>query len=80
MSGPFGIGAMIAFTVFDGNLETTKKFLHALFEAGVVGFYAGMNPARVRFLIPVGAISIDDIDNVSAIVERTLAEVAATIE
>ncbi len=80
VSGPFGIGAMIALTVFDGNLETTKKFLHSLFEAGVMGFYAGMDPARVRFLIPVGVVSIEDIDNVSAIVEKTLAEVAATIE
>ncbi len=80
LSGPFGIGAMIVFTVFDGNIETTKKFLHSLFEAGVMGFYAGMDPARVRFLIPVGVVSIEEIDNVSAIVERTLAEVAATIE
>lgn len=45
-----------------------------------MGFYAGMDPARVRFLIPVGVVSIEDIDNVSAIVEKTLAEVAATIE
>jgi 4-aminobutyrate aminotransferase-like enzyme len=72
LSGPFGLGAMIAFTPFDGNEEMIKKFLYALFDAGVIAFYAGHDPARVRFLIPVAAISFDDIDVVCGIVEETL--------
>ncbi len=77
--GPFGIGAMIAFTVFAGDLEKTKTFLRALFEAGVIGFYAGSTPVRVRFLIPAGAISFEDIDVASEIIEKTLVQVAASM-
>jgi 4-aminobutyrate aminotransferase-like enzyme len=72
LSGPFGFGAMIAFTPFDGNEEMVKKFLYELFDAGVIAFYAGHDPARVRFLIPVAAISFDDIDAVCGVVEETL--------
>jgi acetylornithine aminotransferase len=75
--GPFGIGAMIAFTVFDGKDATAKKFLQSLFEAGVIGFIAGANPARVRFLLPVGGIDEADINAVCAILEKTLAQFAA---
>jgi 4-aminobutyrate aminotransferase-like enzyme len=72
LSGPFGIGAMIAFTPFDGSEEKVKKFLYVLFDAGVIAFYAGHDPSRVRFLIPVAAIDFDHIDVVSEIVEKTL--------
>ncbi len=76
LEGPFGIGAMVAFTVFDGSVDLTKKFLHALFEAGVIAFYAGSDPSRVRFLIPALAVSFGDIDAVSAILEKTLEQIA----
>jgi 4-aminobutyrate aminotransferase-like enzyme len=72
IAGPFGIGAMIAFTPFEGRLNKVKQFVQALFEAGVISFYAGNDPARVRFLIPVGAVTFDDIDAVVRIVENTL--------
>jgi 4-aminobutyrate aminotransferase-like enzyme len=72
IEGPFGIGAMIAFTPFGGDAEKVKKFIHALFHAGVMSFYAGSNPSRVRFLLPVGAVTFDDIDAVCEILERTL--------
>src|SRR6185503_8833939 len=62
IKGPFGYGAMIAFTVGDGSEATSKKFLHALFDAGVIGFIAGADPFRVRFLMPYGAIADEDID------------------
>lgn len=77
ISGPFGIGAMIAFTPLDGDLERVKQFIYALFEAGVIGFYAGADPTRARFLLPVGAVTMEDIDRVAAIVEETLLSVAA---
>jgi acetylornithine aminotransferase len=63
---------MIAFTPFDGSEEKVKKFLYGLFDAGVIAFYAGHDPSRVRFLIPVAAIDFDHIDVVSEIVEKTL--------
>ncbi len=71
--GPFGEGAMIAFTPFDGSDSTVKKLLTGLFDAGVVAFVCGSSPARIRFLPPVGVITDSDIDVVGAILESVLA-------
>ena len=72
VTGPYGMGGMIAFTPFDGDADKVKRFVEALFKAGVICFYAGHDPTRVRFLIPVGAVTFDDIDAVASIVEETL--------
>ncbi len=74
VQGPFGLGAMIAFTPFDGHIETVKNFIAALYEAGVIAFLAGANPARVRFLMPLGTVTTQDIDAVCSIIEATLAK------
>jgi len=76
LTGPYGIGAMIAFTPFQGEAEKSKKFIHMLFDAGVIAFYCGSKETRVRFLIPVGAVTFHDIDRVAEIVEATLLEAA----
>ncbi len=70
--GPYGIGAMIVFTPFDGESSRVVSFLQKLFHAGVIAFSAGSNPMRVRFLPPVGALSFNDIDQVCKIVEDVL--------
>lgn len=72
IKGPFGEGAMIAFTPFDGSEATVKKLLAALFDAGVVAFLCGADPYRIRFLPPVGAITDDQIDQVCTILEQVL--------
>lgn len=72
IQGPFGIGAMIAFTVFNGDAEKTKAFVLKLFDNGVMSFTAGKNPTRVRFLIPIGAVTKDHILDVCTIIEKTL--------
>jgi len=72
VEGPFGIGAMIAFTPFGGDPFKVKQVVRALFEGGVISFYCGAEPMRVRFLVPVGATTFEDIDAVAAIVEQTL--------
>jgi 4-aminobutyrate aminotransferase-like enzyme len=72
ITGPFGFGAMIAFTPLDGSPKKVKEFIQALFEAGVISFYGGTDLTRVRFLIPVGALTLEDIDSVANIVEETL--------
>lgn len=72
--GPFGIGAMVAFTAYDGSFEHASRFLKALFHAGVIAFYAGADPTRVRFLLPAGAVTSDDIEAILLIVEKTLIE------
>ena len=72
--GPWGLGGMVAFTVFDGSSEKTKKFLNQLFEAGVIAFPAGVNPTRVRMLPPLLVIEDRQIDAVCKIIEETLSE------
>lgn len=72
LSGPFGLGAMIAFTPFDGDTKRVTQLIHALFDAGVISFISGNAPARVRFLPPVGVLSEDHIAAALEIVESTL--------
>lgn len=72
LQGPFGLGSMIAFTPYDGDAKHAAEFIQNLFEAGVIGFIAGSNPTRVRFLIPMGAITTQDIDQAIKICEDTL--------
>lgn len=72
IQGPYGIGSMIAFTPFDGNLQRVTQFIQDLFQAGVISFIAGSNPTRVRFLVPVGAITVKDIEQVLSIIESVI--------
>lgn len=72
LQGPYGIGSMIAFTPFDGELAKVTKFIQDLFQAGVISFIAGALPSRVRFLVPAGVITDQDIQNVVQIVEAVL--------
>ncbi len=74
--GPYGEGAMLAFTPLDGSPATVKKLLTALFDAGVVAFGCGADPMRLRFLPPMPVLSERQVDEVCDIVERALAEVA----
>jgi acetylornithine aminotransferase len=72
IKGPFGEGAMIAFTPFDGADAAAKTLLTQLFEAGVIAFVCGASPARLRFLPPVGVVTDDDIDAVMKILAAVL--------
>ncbi len=72
--GPFGIGAMVAFTFADGSPEKTGIFLRKLFHNGVIAFVAGSEPTRVRFLPPAGIMTEDHVLHVSAIIEQTIQE------
>ncbi len=79
IQGPFGVGAMIAFTPFKGDADKVKQFAQMLFQNGVIGFVAGANPVRMRFLPPIGAIEMKDVDEVMKILEATLLECAALL-
>jgi 4-aminobutyrate aminotransferase-like enzyme len=74
--GPYGIGAMIAFTPLNGKPQQVTQFIQSLFQAGVISFIAGSNPARARFLVPMGAITTAEIDKIVEIVEKVLLEQA----
>lgn len=73
MQGPYGLGAMIAFTPMGGEPDTVAKFVQDLFQAGVIAFVAGSHPTRIRFLIPAGGMTLEDVDGVMLIVEEVLA-------
>ena len=65
---------MVAMTLFNGDAEKTKQFTYKLFDNGVLSFMAGAAPARVRFLMPVLKVTMEDIDKVCEIIEKTLQE------
>lgn len=70
--GPYGLGAMVAFSPLDGDMQRVIQFGKNLFESGVISFICGKNPTRIRFLPPVGVVKPQDIDIVTKIVEETL--------
>lgn len=74
IKGPYGYGLMVGFQVFEGTKDQTMAFVKRLFEKGVIGFTAGRDPMRVRFLPPVGAVSADDIVSVFRIIEEVIQE------
>lgn len=75
LSGPFGIGAMVAMTLFNGDEAKSKAFTMKLFENGALSFMAGSSPTRVRFLMPIMATETNHIDDVCALIEKTLNEI-----
>ncbi len=74
VTGPFGIGGMIAFTPYEGTAARAKQVCQRLFEEGLIGFVTGSNPARVRFLLPIGVVQTSDIDLACEILARVLGE------
>ncbi|MCE3015265.1 MAG: aminotransferase class III-fold pyridoxal phosphate-dependent enzyme [Pirellula sp.] len=72
--GPYGEGMMIAFTPGDGSAETAKTMLQRLYDLGLMGFLAGSNPNRIRFLPPPGITTEHHIDLACSIIEQAIAE------
>ena len=72
ISGPFGCGGMVAFTPFDGQLEKSKDMVNRMFHTGLMSFIAGVDPVRIRFLIPIGCVTEDQIDLACQIIEQTV--------
>lgn len=75
IKGPYGIGAMVGMTLFNGDETKSKAFTFKLFDNGVLSFMAGASPTRVRFLMPIMAVEEKHIDEVCAIIDKTLAEI-----
>ncbi|MFT5206674.1 MAG: 4-aminobutyrate aminotransferase-like enzyme [Candidatus Omnitrophota bacterium] len=70
--GPFGLGGMLAFEVFDASPKVTHAFCKYLFEQGVMTFVAGKERAKIRMLLPFGCITQEDIEQVLNIIESSL--------
>lgn len=67
-----GVGAMWAFQYKDGSQETTKAFILKAFEEGVMLFYCGRGPYKIRFLLPAGILEEDDYLKALRILERIM--------
>lgn len=76
ISGPWGEGMMIAFTPGDGSAKTGTETLQRLYDLGLMGFLAGANPNRIRFLPPPGITTEHHIDIACEIIERVIASAA----
>ncbi len=78
LHGPWGIGGMVGLTPFDGKFEQARDLVLKMYDAGLMSFMAGANPARVRFLMPLGCVQEFHIDNALEIIEQSVAELAAS--
>jgi 4-aminobutyrate aminotransferase-like enzyme len=67
-----GIGAMIAFRIGDGALKSTREFIQRCFEAGLVLYYGGHDPACIRLFLPAGVVTDEEIAEAFAIMDRCL--------
>jgi 4-aminobutyrate aminotransferase-like enzyme len=67
-----GVGAMIAFQIGDGALSHTKEFIMRCFEAGLVLYYGGHDPACIRLFLPAGALSNEELAEAFTIMDRCL--------
>lgn len=72
IKGPWGIGAMIAFTYQAGEAKETLEFSRRLFAAGLITFVAGAAPTRIRMLPPALVITDEDINAACRIIESCL--------
>ncbi len=72
VTGPWGLGGMIALTPLQGTAAQAKRLVEICYEEGLICFVAGANPARVRFLPPVGVVTDAQIDLGLEILERSL--------
>lgn len=74
ISGPFGIGGMIAFTPRSGSASDAREMCLRLYAAGLMSFIAGSNPTRLRFLLPLGNVRDDHLDLALELLDAVLRE------
>ena len=77
VDGPFGVGAMVGFTPFGGDLDLNKRLLKQMYDDGLLGFTAGKKPTRMRFLMPLGVVTFAQIDLALRVLEQSMTTVAA---
>jgi len=67
-----GVGAMIAFRIGDGALNSTREFIQRCFDAGLVLYYGAHDPACVRLFLPAGVLTEDELGEAFVIMQRCL--------
>lgn len=68
------LGTMVSFQFRKGELEETKKLILTLFEKGVMTFYCGRGPYKVRFLLPGGAITQKEFEKALTLLKKAIKE------
>jgi len=66
------VGAMISWQYRGGGLDETKQFILKAFEEGVMFFYCGRGPYKIRFLLPAGALQESEYLKALKILERVI--------
>ena len=72
VSGPYGVGMMFAFQPGDGSGELGSQLTLKLFELGLMGFIAGSNPTRMRFLPSPAVVTNKQIDLACDMIEQAV--------
>jgi 4-aminobutyrate aminotransferase-like enzyme len=72
ISGPWGEGMMMAFTPGQGGNKYAQDFVYSMYHAGLMGFVAGHDPTRIRFLPPPACTTEADIDRACTILDEVL--------
>ena len=61
---------MLAFTPMLETPAQVKQCLYDLFNAGIIAFITGAHPIRIRFLLPIAALTSDDITIIQAVFKK----------
>ena len=67
-----GTGGMMRLTPFGGDKAAIVALVHRLFDEGVLCFFCGSGPVHIRFLPPVGVLTLEQFDEVMDIVEASI--------
>jgi acetylornithine aminotransferase len=67
-----GVGAMISFRVGDGSLASTRALIQRCFNAGLVLYYGGHEPACVRLFLPAAVLTNEELAEAFVILDRCL--------
>lgn len=70
-----GTGLMIAAKPLDGSKAMIEKLVKILFENGIIGYYCGHGPYKLRFLIPATMTSAE-VKLTGEIIEKSILQVA----
>jgi len=67
-----GVGAMLAFRLGDGSLDTTRAFIRRCFDQGLVLYYGGHESACIRLFLPAGCLTDDELADAFTILDRCI--------
>ncbi|MDZ4662629.1 MAG: aminotransferase class III-fold pyridoxal phosphate-dependent enzyme [Pseudomonadota bacterium] len=70
-----GIGLMVACRTLDGSKAKAERLLKVMFENGLIAYYCGHGPYKLRFLIPA-IISSEEIKMTAKVIETSILQVA----